>query len=289
MFALRRHMRLWAAWTVVSAGVLMANPWSHFGWLELVAVLAPFIMVVERRISQESAFGIGVPAITLLWLAEFWLVDPTTPLVVRLLIAWFVFGAGVMLAARTVNSETQLGAIAGHVAFAPPDAGAFEQFESALRRELGRARRHERPFALLSVAAHSRSIEVGGTGVFRNDLLQDLARNRARLELRDFLRDELHIYSDVAVAGTRVLALVPEVDDAAIEVLVKRLETAATRHFDLGIEIGAGCFPRDAVCADTLIAAADRDRIASKLRSLPERRPRSVAGAPAGLTSDVHG
>ena len=94
----RQPMRVWAAWILAVCAAGMANPWGEFGWVEVSAVLAPLIMAVERRVSRELALAIGLPAITLLCLA-----DPAGASVSRLVIAWLVLGVGVVLAARTID------------------------------------------------------------------------------------------------------------------------------------------------------------------------------------------
>jgi hypothetical protein len=284
MAAFRHHLKLWAIWILLVSSLLMANPLGKLGWVELLATLAPLAMLIDRRIGREPALAFGLPALTLMWLA-----DPASPSILRLLVAWFVFGGGVLLAWRTINSQSELEAIAGQVAFNPPDTAASAQFRLALERELGRARRHERPFALLSASARPSSLEADASGIIRSALLRSLAENRARLELRDFLRAELHIYSEVALDDSCVLALVPEIEHDTLEVLLERLKNAADEQFDFDIQIGAGCFPLDAVSADELIAAADRNRKASKLRSLPERVVGIGIDDASRLSPDVQG
>jgi len=284
MNAFRHHMKLWSIWLLLASSALMANPWGRLGWLELTAALSPMIMMVDRRIWREPALAIGLPALTLLWLA-----DPTDSPIARLLVAWAVFAGGILLAARAIDSQSELEAIAGQVAFSRPDTMPPVRFELALERELGRARRHDRPFALLSVSAHLHSLESESSGFLGTELLQSLAENRARLELYDFLRTELHIYAEVAVDGSRVLALVPEVESDALAFLLERLKNTADEQLNFDVHFGAGCFPQDAVCADELIAAADRNRTASKLRSLPESVGVVGIDPPSRRSTDVQG
>jgi hypothetical protein len=266
MAVFRHHLKLWAIWILLVSSLLMANPLGKLGWVELLATLAPLAMLIDRRIGREPALAFGLPALTLMWLAA-----PVSPSALHLMVAWLVFAGGVLLAWRTINSQSELEAIVGQVAFNPPDTAASAQFRLALERELGRARRHERPFALLSASAHPSSLEADASGIIRSALLRSLAENRARLELRDFLRANLHIYSEVTLDDSCVLALVPEIESDTLEVLLERLKNAADEQFDFEIQIGASCFPLDAVSADELIAGANRHRRASKLRSLPER------------------
>ena len=266
MHAFRRHTRLLVVWTLAISAVTLANPLGAFGWLELAAALLPLSLLVDRRLHRELALAIGIPALTLLWL-----VAPGDVPILRLLTAWAIYGVGVWLAARAVDSLVDLESIAGRVSFAHVDEATEEDLRLALDRELGRARRHDRSFAVLSAGADPRSLEADTAGHFRSGLLRALAENRARLELSEFLRPELHVYSDVAPVAGRVLAVVPEVDDDRLGVLLERLVATADERFDFDVQIGAACFPRDALCADELIEAADRQRTAAKLRSLPER------------------
>jgi len=284
MTSFREHIRLWALWTLVMPVLFLANPLGEVGWLELGAVLTPLTMLVERRITRELALAVGLPALTLIWLFS-----PESAPLAQMFVAWAVFTVGVLLASRAIRSQLEIEAIAGQVAYVPDDAESVEKFRIAVDRELGRARRHDRPFAILSAAAHPRSLEADASGLYRTELLRTLAENRARLELRDFLSGDLHVYSDVAIDGARILALVPEVDVDALELLLERLRNAADETLTFDVQLGASHFPRDAVCAEDLIDVADRNRTTSKLRSLPER----IAGRDSDLgvwrSPDVQG
>lgn len=265
MTGYRYHLKLWAIWTLSVSLSLMANPWGKLGWVELTAALSPLVMVIEPRVSREPALAIGIPILTLMWLG-----DPTSTSIWRLLIAWLVFAGGVLLAARMIESQSELEAVAGQVAFGPPNTSASLQFEVALERELGRARRHEHSFAVLSAEANLLPMDSDASGLSHSEIMRFVADNRARLELCDFLVRELHIYAEVAVDGSRVLALVPEIESDALTALLGRLKSTAENQFDFDVQIGASSFPLDAISGTELITLADRDRKASKLRSLPE-------------------
>lgn len=279
---LRRHMLLLSLWILLSATLLLANPWGRFGWVELVAVVGPLILGLDRRIHREIAFAVGLPVIALLGV-----MDPASTVVPRLFVAWSVFAIGVFLAARVIESHAALESIAGHVAFAPPDARAFTQFKTTLEREFGRARRHDRAFALLSVAVHPHSIPVDESSGHSSELLRALAENRARLEVHDLLARELHVYADVVAARGRVLALVPETEGAALDALLDRIQDVVSDSLAFEVQVGVGCFPRDAISVDELILAADRDRTNSRLRRLPDRSGDLELDEPEDLAREV--
>jgi len=279
MPAFRRPLQLWSIWTLAAAFALTANPWGQEGPVEMLAVLSPFLLVLPRRVWREAGLAIGLPLLTLVWLA-----DPADPSVLRLLFAWCVFVGGTLLAARVLESQRELESVVGSVAYADrssaPDTSddanrlgdrLAKPLRQDIERELGRARRHDRSFAVLSAAIQPQSIETNSAGLLGSDLMRALAENRARLELHALLRTELHVYCDVAIDDSRVLALIPEVNHDALEFLLERLANAAHESLDFPVQMGAGSFPADAICAEELIVAADRKRTTSKLRSLPER------------------
>jgi hypothetical protein len=283
MFAfLRDPMQLLSIWICVAAAALFAIPWGPFGWAELAALVGPLILGVDRRIRREVAFALGLPSIALLCILE-----PSISIVPRLLVAWSVYAMGLLLTARMIEGFRELETIAGHVAFAPTDNQSFDAFQANLEREFGRARRHEHTFALLSVAAHPRSIEVDAAGPYTSQLLRELAENRSRLELHELLVGELHVYADVVAARNRVLALVPEIDAPAAEVLVRRLQGAVQKELDFEAQFGVACFPRDAICLDDLIQAADQDRTSSRLRRLPEPKANLQTEEPDDLAREI--
>ena len=136
MHAFRRHTRLLVVWTLAISAVTLANPLGAFGWLELAAALLPLSLLVDRRLHRELALAIGIPALTLLWL-----VAPGDVPILRLLTAWAIYGVGVWLAARAVDSLVDLESIAGRVSFAHVDEATEEDLRLALDRELGRVGR----------------------------------------------------------------------------------------------------------------------------------------------------
>ena len=297
--ASRRQLKFWALWTIASALVFVANPTGPFGAIEFIALLGPFALIFPQRVWRELALVIGLPLLTLIWLAE-----PAGTSVLRLLLAWIVFGAGVVLAARVRESQRDLESVVGRVAFADwpnarirasdaevvdvPQTGAAttNSIRCDIERELGRARRHDREFAVISAAVDPRTLAVVAEST--NELMQTLAENRAGLELHSVLRAELHVYCDVRLVDSRVLALVPEVDRDTLDALLDRLGRAVSDRLESDVELGAALFPHDAICSEDLIDSADRMRNASKLRSLSTLAPAEQEDeAPARRTPDV--
>lgn len=262
---LRQHWTLWSAWIAVSAILLFANPWIEFSWAELAACFGPLLIAVDRRLRRERLLVIGLVGITLLAV-----VDSTAISIGRMLLDTVVLIGGILLGARAVDDQIELESIAGHLALGPDPARAFREFKRSIEREVGRARRHDRSFVVLSVAPTAQAIARSAPAAAADSrIMARIAEARWILELADLLAQEVHLYAEVVATQDRVLCLVPEVESSAIDALVSRLESACQDHLAISVETGRASFPRDALGVEDLIEVADRARLAPKLESLP--------------------
>ena len=255
----RHPLQLSAVWMLASASALFANPFWPFGWGELAASVGPSILGVDRRIRPALVFAVGLPVIA--WLC---LRDTSVSSMPRGLVVSAIFVVGVLLVSRVLAAADSDG---------PSETSALEDFGRILEKEFGRARRHERGFAILSLAIASPSRKTAGARGHSHEPPRDSTGDRGNAEIAGLLARELHVYSDVVVARHRVLALVPEVEDAAAEALVKRVHSVLARELAFAVQVGVACFPRDALCVEDLIAAADRDRADPKLQPAPDPEP----------------
>ena len=261
---LRRHWTLWTAWVLATSVLLFANPWIEFSWAELAACLGSLAIAVDRRVRRERLLVAGILAIALLAI-----VDPTPASAPRLLIDAVVFVGAVLLGARAVDDQIELESIAGHLALGPDAERAFHDFTKAVTREIGRARRHDRRFILLSIARDGRSAvrRVDALGAGR--VADRITEARELLELRELMIEELHLYAEVVATADRVLCLIPEVEEGAIAALARRLRTASLERLGLPVAAGVACFPRDALAVEDLIEAADAARRTPTLETVP--------------------
>jgi hypothetical protein len=235
--------------------LLMANPWGRFEWVELTASIGPCMLGIDRRIRPLAAGLVGLLAILLL--ASIDAAGWSAP---RIAVAAAVLLIGLALAARALEAPEHASA---------PEVGNDEGDRAArsfplLEREFGRARRHGRGLALLSITAKP-TRSAGTAARTKPDAVASASRTADALEtVRALLARELRLYSDVVVDAGRVLALVPEVESDAYDAFVARVLHVLEQGTELEIEIGAASFPKDAVCVEALIEAADRDRATSR-------------------------
>jgi hypothetical protein len=250
---LRRHWTLWAAWTMGSALVLYLNPWGPFRGAELLACLGSLLMVLDRRVPRDALLAIGLSAVALLAA-----LDDHGVTIDRLILGWSAFAGASIFVARAVDDQRVLEDLVGQVVLQKDAARGFEAFRENLRDEIARARRHERPFAVLSVAPRSKGVSAGPSA--ESEVLARVVQARQVYEIGDALRDALHRYSRVVVTDRRVLCCVPELDQEALPPLLLRIHETIADTLGTKLEIGPALFPRDALSADDLIAAADDAR-----------------------------
>lgn len=140
----------------------------------------------------------------------------------------------------------------------------------ALRRELDRARRHRRTFAIIRLPI-----------VDQLRLLDDATDGIADATLRA-LGTMLRVTDWAWVHDGAVLVLLPEADRATAVAFLDRARVAAPERF--AGPAGIALFPDDGVTSGALLDAAENDLLG---RDLPTPMTRSVVG-PASAPVDAH-
>lgn len=269
--SLDRSWRLWAAWTAFAGIALLANPATPFGWPELVAILGPVVLLLDRRTRRELLLAIGLPAIGLLVHLD------GASGVLRLVADWGALIGGALLASRALEDQIDFERqIVGLVAGEDPD-WARERFAEAAEREIARARRHERPFGVLSITPQ-RPVPDDAAGP-TSRVLAELSERRELREIARVLDHALHRYATIAVFGGRCVALVPEAEPTDRDALVSRLAKAIEVQLGIGSVIGLALFPDSGITLERLIEEADAARQATRLESV---------GPPAPVASSEH-
>lgn len=129
-------------------------------------------------------------------------------------------------------------------------------FEGVISTELERARRHERPLALV----------VGDIDHFKqvNDRFGHVAGDAALERVGAILADAIRRLDTIARIGGEEFAIVmPDADEQAAFLLAERLrrdvrETFAGNLAELTMSFGVAAFPKDADTSSRLLQAADR-------------------------------
>jgi hypothetical protein len=256
----RRRLLLWSGFSLglAAVGVLLhpgGAPWSF-----VLACCAPFLVFVLSEMSPRKVLVVSLLALV----AAFSFERPPTAAFSQL-VCVSGFGAGLWLALRCRHAIDAIGAVAGQLVL-PPDADeVVRDFEHHFDVELARARRHERPLALLSLSLR----DGPGSPTFRPNaasvavLPPDIERRRRELAAVSVLREHLYSYAVVCVHEHVIHVLVPEVARPDLAGLRTRLTGVLRARLGEEVHFGAAFFPDDAIAAVTLMDAAEASRTAN--------------------------
>ncbi|MEM9317307.1 MAG: hypothetical protein AAGA95_22095, partial [Pseudomonadota bacterium] len=197
-----------------------------------VACILPLVFITFRHISLPLALVAGVSSIALIHAIEAtpWSWNSLIPLLSMFVVAivYMRRGVGPLKAPQSTSKDPA------------------EQLAASLSRELARARRYERPLALLSIDAQA----DGETNRPDSADLQRLAR---------VVRGVMRLGVDVHIVDGRIWALVSEADGNTAVALSRRLVQAGAAGGCLP-RIGVAIYPDDAVCSDDLLKVAETRR-----------------------------
>jgi GGDEF domain-containing protein len=131
----------------------------------------------------------------------------------------------------------------------------FSVGQGEMYREVRRARRHQRPLAMMAVGVEEGSIQVAldrmvqeaQRAMMKQYMLSGVART---------LCDELEDYDVIAQRNDHFLVLLPEATSEKLTDLIKRLRKAVSEQMGVTLQIGTASFPEEAVTFESLVEKA---------------------------------
>lgn len=127
--------------------------------------------------------------------------------------------------------------------------------QADMYRELKRARRHNRPLALMAIGVEEKSISVALNRMVR-EAQQAMMKHYVLSQISKALCDELEDYSIVAQTDDRFWILVPEVTSDGVSTMIDGLHETILERVGVVPRIGAASFPDDALTFDSLMEKA---------------------------------
>lgn len=246
MPVLRTRFTQWLAWILLTSAAFTIAPQGPFGLFGWMGIIVPLLAGLVPKLGGWRIAASGAALMTATFLA----IDDSS---------WFDFLAplsamliGVSIAPAPHEAAVAVAGVAG-----ANDESVRREFDLALTRELARARRFERPLAVLSLSF----AEV------RTDL---------RL-LQAAIAPRIQIFCQMFAADGRLLVIVPELDPEASAALEQRIFDGLSELALGPVLLGRAIFPGDGVTAAALVRHADANR---QVRGNPE---------PTGLDTIVTG
>lgn len=131
----------------------------------------------------------------------------------------------------------------------------FSTGQAEMYREVRRARRHQRPLALMAIGVEEQSIQVVLDRMVQ-EAQHAMIRQYALTDVARALCDELADYNIIARRNDHFLALLPEVASEELDNLVNRLRQAVFERVGVTLQIGTASFPDDALTFESLVKKA---------------------------------
>jgi GGDEF domain-containing protein len=127
--------------------------------------------------------------------------------------------------------------------------------QAEMYRELRRARRHNRPLALVVIGVEENSISVALDRMVQ-EAQQAMMKHYVLSQISKALCNELEDYSIVAQTDDRFWILVPEMASDGVPTMVDDLQETVFERVGIVPRIGAASFPDDALTFDSLMEKA---------------------------------
>ena len=146
----------------------------------------------------------------------------------------------------------------GHIGKRP---SPFSEEQSTMYREVKRARRYERPLAIMA-------LKIGEEVM--HDVLPQVVKSIQQAMMKEYtlaaiariLDDNLQGFDTIALRDDNFIVMLPETLDGQALHIAQRLEKAIKDKMDISVKIGIASFPREAMTFESLVelAMANADR-----------------------------
>jgi hypothetical protein len=166
---------------------------------------------------------------------------------------------------------------------------SFGTGQGQIYREIRRARRHQRPAALLSIAATKTASPPIQNHVaedvplrrFLEEVQREILQKYVSARIANLLVSELGDLAIVTQRNDHFVTLLPETDRDSLQEVIHKLRAAAAEKLGLELQIGMSTFPDEAVTFETMLEQAEAEmantRVTNKVRI--ERLPASTTNA----------
>lgn len=154
-------------------------------------------------------------------------------------------------------------------------AAPFELGQSAIYREIHRARRHKRSVSMLSILPLGSEEGVAPLPMLERMQRESLQRY-VRAQLADLLVEEMDDSDIVTQRAGHFVAVMPETGREEASLVAKRIEAMAQERLGLPLRIGMSSFPDQEITFDKLLESAE-----AEMHSKGRESERSLAAAVA--------
>ncbi len=140
----------------------------------------------------------------------------------------------------------------GHIGQRPHP---FSEEQSAMYREIKRARRYERPLAVMAFKIDEDTIQVALPQMVK-EVQKGMMKEYTLAGLARILNDSLQGFDTIALSDNHFIAVLPETTSEEAPHIAQRLEKAIKEKMDVKVHIGTASFPDQAMTFESLVELA---------------------------------
>lgn len=137
------------------------------------------------------------------------------------------------------------------------DASTFDDGQGLIYREIRRARRRQRPLALLALKPTAASVSYS-LDRFLEEAQAEIIQHYIGASVANLLLTTLEDYDIVTRRNGHFIVVLPEADEDELEETIGRLQREARDRLGIEFNIGTARFPDDAVTFGQLLTDAER-------------------------------
>jgi GGDEF domain-containing protein len=157
----------------------------------------------------------------------------------------------------------------GHIGKRP---GNFSKEQSVMYREVKRARRYERPLAVMALSIDKQFFDTP-TPKIVEDVQQAMMKEYTLASISRVLDDSLQSFDTIALRDNCFIVVLPETNLDQIPQIEQRLEMEIKDKTGIQVGIGAASFPKEAMTFESLIELAMANAKQTERTRIPTREP----------------
>ncbi len=235
-----------------------------YGFLALCAVLLVLLPQLHRLSLQVLLAGTLLPYLVLEYFFGHAIGAQSLPITITEISALGLTVVMSTLTGRRLEElqETLTGLMIGEVS---KEVEPFGTGQSLLYREIRRARRHQRPLALLAITAADdflkvaldQSVNRAPLNRFVEDVQHEIVKKYIFVHVSNLLIEELGDSAIVTQRDEHFVTLLPETSREDLSSILKKLEVAAEEKLSLKLRIGIATFPDEEITFEALLERAE--------------------------------
>lgn len=131
----------------------------------------------------------------------------------------------------------------------------FSEGQGVMYREVKRARRYQRPLAVIALKVDDSTIKL---------MVPEIVQQVQHAMMREFilasiartLDDNMFEFDTIALRGNSFVLVLPEVVNQEVPLIIQRLEKTVKEKLNIKLQIGAATLPDDAITFESLVETA---------------------------------